>query len=417
MRYGLIGEKLGHSFSKIIHNALFDYPYELCEVNRENFKEFMEKREFEAINVTIPHKEMVIPFLSHISDEAKEIGAVNTIINKNGELYGYNTDFLGLKCLILKNEIDFKNKKVLILGSGGTSKTAFAVSKNLGAAEILRVSRKKENGLITYDEMYKEHCDADIIINTTPLGMYPDIKGCAAILERFKKLYAVVDVIYNPIKTELVTRAEQMGVKAVGGLYMLVAQAAFAAEKFTQKSVDKNKIQEIYNKILLSKQNVVLIGMPGSGKTTIGKLLSKLLLKEFVDSDEEIVKNSKMSIPEIFERFGEEHFRKLETEVLENLSKRQNLVIATGGGAVLNHKNVENLRKNGKIYFIDRNLESILPTDDRPLSSTRENLIKRYNERYEIYKKSADFHLKASDDANENADRIKEDFYNENTCN
>ncbi len=417
MNYGLIGEKLGHSFSKDIHARLFDYSYELCEVERENFDAFMKQRDFKAVNVTIPYKETVIPYLDFIDETAEKIGAVNTVVNRDGKLFGYNTDFFGMRALILKNGIEPQNKKVLILGSGGTSKTAFAVAESLGASEIYRVSRSGRDGCITYNDAEALHKDAEIIINTTPAGMYPNIDAAAVDVSKFPNLSGVVDAVYNPLNTKLVCDAKARGIKAVGGLYMLVAQAAFAAEHFMDTSVASNKIDEIYKEILSQKQNIVLIGMPGSGKSTIGKMLAESLKMSFVDTDEVIVKNEGKAIPDIFEKCGEERFRDMESNAVLEVAKLQHTVIATGGGAVLREKNVGLLSQNGRIYFIDRPLSSIVATSDRPLSSNREALEKRYNERYDIYCKSCDVHLEISDDAEENAQKIKEDFLNENTCN
>ena len=417
MNYGLIGEKLGHSFSKDVHARLFDYTYEPREIAREDFDAFMKSKDFKAINVTIPYKQMVIPHLDFIDETAKKIGAVNTIVNRDGRLYGYNTDFFGMRALILKNGIEIENKKVLILGSGGTSKTAYAVAESLGAKEIYRVSRSGRDGSITYADAENCHNDAEIIINTTPAGMYPNIDEAAVDISKFTKLCGVVDAVYNPINTRLVCDAKRRGVKAVGGLYMLVAQAVYAAEHFMDASIESSKIDEIYKEILSQKQNIVLIGMPGSGKSTIGKILADSLNMNFVDTDEVIVKNEGKAIPEIFSELGEEKFRDMESAAVLEVAGLQHTVIATGGGAVLREKNVRLLCQNGRIYFIDRELSSIVATSDRPLSSNREALEKRYNERYDIYLKSCDVHLKIGDNASENAQKIKEDFLNENTCN
>ena len=407
MEYGLIGEKLGHSFSKIIHNELFSYNYELKEIKPEEFDEFMRKADFKAINVTIPYKEMVMEYLDEISEKAKEIGAVNVVVNDDGKLIGYNTDFLGLKGLIQKNNIDLKDKKVLILGSGGTSKTALAVCRDLGAQQAFRVSRSGGNGLITYDEA--EKVNADIIINSTPCGMYPNIEGAAIDIDKFDGLSAVVDVVYNPLNTDLIVKAKAKGIKAVGGLYMLVAQAIFAAEKFGFK-VKEEVFERVYNKIFKEKQNLVLIGMPTSGKTTIGKILSEELGREFIDSDEEIVEKIGMSISEFFEKNGEAEFRKIEAQVIKEIALKQGAVIATGGGVILNKRNIELLKMNGKVIFLNRPLDMLLTSEDRPLSSDRELLKKRFEERHEIYKASADVEIIADSDIKTNVQKVKEGF-------
>lgn len=413
MEYGLIGERLGHSFSKIIHTELCGYNYELCELAPHELEAFVKKAEFKAINVTIPYKEKIIPFLHFVDQRALEIGAVNTVVNKNGKLFGFNTDFMGLTALINRTEVSLKNKKVLILGSGGTSKTAFAVAKSLGAAVIFRVSRKASEGLITYDEAVKEHSDADIIINTTPCGMYPNNGLSAVDINNFPKLSAVFDAVYNPLSSQLVVDAKEKGIRAAGGFYMLVAQAFYAAEMFLDKKLDPCEIDRIYKKLLNEKQNLVLIGMPGCGKTTIGKAVAKELGKKFIDSDDEIVRMASKQIPEIFAERGEEGFRALESEVIARLSKEGGFVIATGGGAILKKRNIELLKGNGKVVFIDRPLKYLVTTDDRPLSSNRELLEKRYNERYSIYKSSADICIDASQNLMENINKTKEAFLNE----
>lgn len=414
MEYGCIGERLTHSFSKIIHSKIADYDYELKEIVREDLDSFMKAADFKAINVTIPYKQAVIPYLYKISDTARKIGAVNTIVNKNGRLYGYNTDYEGMRALIKRQGADLKNKKVLVLGSGGTSKTAAAVAESLGAAEVLRVSRGGNDGAVTYDFAIAKHADAEAIINTTPCGMYPNIGETAIDLSLFPKLKSVTDAVYNPLCSALVTKAKEMGINATGGLYMLVAQAVFACEKFTGNSISKSVTYSVYNEILLDKRNIVLIGMPGCGKTTIGKAVAEETQKEFIDTDDEIVRKTGMTIPEIFKKFGEKKFREIEAEVIMEVSAKQSAVIATGGGAVLNPENVSLLEENGIIVFIDRPIDDVVTTDDRPLSSNRELLEKRYKERYGIYKASAQAEIKAVKDLNANINAVKEVFLNEN---
>ena len=394
MKYGLIAEHLGHSFSKIIHAMLADYDYEFCELAPDALDGFMTARGFSAINVTIPYKQAVIPYLDYVSEQARAIGAVNTIVNKNGRLYGYNTDFFGMTSLINRIGIDLCDKKVLILGTGGTSKTSVEVAKSLGAREIIVVSRSKKDGVITYTEAYESHTDADVIINTTPSGMFPNINTKPIDISEFPKLCGVVDAVYNPLRTELVSDALKRGIAAEGGLYMLVAQAVRACEIFLDKELPRDSIDKVYAKIAADKENIVLVGMPGCGKSTIGKLIAEKTGRKFYDLDTEIVNYTGREIPEIFAADGEATFRDIEARVLcERLACLGGAVIATGGGAILREENVKNLKLNGRLYFLNRPLEQLLPTPDRPTASSKEAIEKRYAERLPIYKKVSDIEL------------------------
>ena len=415
MKYGLIAEKVGHSFSADIHKRLFGYDYELKALSREDLDSFMKTKEFSAINVTIPYKETVMPYLDYVNETASSIGAVNTIVNRDNQLYGYNTDADGLKALLEKNDISLKEKTVLVLGSGGTSKTAVYVAKELGCSEVFRCSRSGKDGCITYKTAVSDYADADIIINTTPCGMYPEIGESPVNIGSFSKLSAVVDVIYNPHRSKLVCDALDKGIKAVGGLYMLVAQAAYAAEKFVGKTVPKERIDEIYNEIFTSKQNIVLIGMPGCGKSASGRYLAQKMSRELIDTDKLITEKTGRTPDEIIRTDGEQAFRDIESEVIKEISVLQGVVISTGGGAVLRKENVDFLRENGRIYFIDRPLDDIRVSSNRPLSSDRASLEKRYNERYEIYLSSCDKRIIPVDGAELNANMIMEDFLNENS--
>ena len=390
MKYGLIGEKLGHSFSKEIHEMIGYYNYEIHEVAKTDIDHFMKEKNFIGINVTIPYKETVIPYLDEIDSVALRIGAVNTIINVDGKLKGFNTDYYGMKALINKADIDCYNKKVLILGTGGTSKTAYALAEDLGAKIILKVSINNEEGTITYDEAISIHNDADVIINTTPVGMYPKNEGCIIDLKHFKSLSGVVDVVYNPLRTTLVQNAKDLNIKAIAGLYMLVGQAVYASGIFLNENIDLDIIDPIFNKINNDKENIVLIGMPSSGKTTIGKLLSEKLNKRLIDTDDLIVEKIGMSITDYMKTHTEKEFRDVETECVKEASKHSKVIIATGGGAILRSENVKALKQNGKLYFLKRNLELLTPTDSRPFSSDLESLKKRYVERLPIYEAVCD---------------------------
>ena len=388
-KYGCIGKKLTHSFSKEIHALLADYEYELIELKEEEVGSFLEKREFKAINVTIPYKQTVLPYLDSISEIAVKIGAVNTIVNKNGRLYGYNTDHFGMKALIEKTGLNLQNKKVLVLGTGGTSKAAYFAAEDLGAKEVLFVSRQEKSGVITYEQAKKKHSDAKIIINTTPVGMFPNSEQTPIDIFCFEKLEGVVDAVYNPLSTVLCQDARSKNLKASCGLYMLVSQAVAAVEKFLDIKVSKNKTDEVYKKVRLSKENIVLTGMPSSGKSTVGKLLNIDGFR-FVDTDSEIEKISGSSIKDLIFEKGEKYFRDLETKVIKELSRESGLIIATGGGAVLREENIRALKSNGRIYLIDASLSRLTATDNRPLSNTKDKLKQLYNDRKEIYKSTAD---------------------------
>jgi len=386
-RFGLIGEKLGHSFSKVIHNELCNYDYDLMPVAKDDFDAFMQERAFDGINVTIPYKEAVIPYLSHIDKHAEAIGAVNTIVNKNGELYGYNTDFYGVEYMLKQHDISLADKTVMILGTGGTCKTIEAVCKANNAAKILKVSRSGAPNL-TYAEAAKT--SANVVLNASPRGMYPDNYAESFDLSGISGLEAVVDVIYNPLHTDLIVQAKKLGLKACGGLVMLVAQAKAAAEYFIGEDIPDYCIGEIYQQLLQTQQNIVMVGMPGSGKTTIGKLLAEKLGKTFVDTDDVIIENAGISIPEIFQNEGEIGFRKHEQEALKAVAAKHGQIIATGGGAVKNPANVDILHQNGVIVLLERDLEKLPVDPNRPLSSGREALQKMFEERRPSYLAAAD---------------------------
>lgn len=387
--YGCIGKKLTHSFSKEIHAKLADYEYRLIELNEDELKDFFSAKDFKAINVTIPYKQDVIPFLDYVSDIAERIGAVNTIVNKDGKLYGYNTDYYGMKALIEKTGIEINGRKVLILGTGGTSKTATVLAEDMGASEVLTVSRRESEKHITYEKAVKEHCDANVIINTTPSGMYPDCDSKPIDISVFGQLEGVIDAVYNPLTTNLVADAKKKGIKAECGLYMLVMQAVAAAEKFLDTEIPKETADKVFRDILLSKQNVILTGMPGSGKSTVGKLLN-IDGFSFIDTDAEIEKRCGCTIKELIALKGEKYFRDKETEVIKDVSSEGCRIISTGGGAVLREENIHALKRNGKIFFINAEPDRLVPTDDRPLSDTAEKMKKLYDERIDIYRKTSD---------------------------
>ena len=411
MKYGCIGEHLGHSFSREIHSRLSDYKYTLCEVAKEKLDAFMTERDFIAINVTIPYKEAVMPHLHSIDEGARMIGAVNTVVNRGGLLYGYNTDFYGMSELIKHAGVGVSGKKAAILGTGGTAKTARAVLTALGVGEIVNVSRTARDGIVDYATLHAEHTDTEVIVNTTPVGMYRDFDGVPIDISKFPRLSGVIDAVYNPLRTRLVSNAMARGIAAEGGLYMLVAQAVRASEIFLDITYPAGTTERVYREMMAEKENIVLIGMPACGKTTVSRILARDSWREVIDTDERIVAEVGVEIPDIFVNEGEAKFREYEADVIRRVSQDTGKIIATGGGAILNSENVARLKRNGKIYFIDRSLESLMPTADRPLSSTKEAIERRYTERYDLYKKYADVVVDANAPAEDVAEKISEDFF------
>ena len=386
MKCGLLGRTLGHSYSPQIHSQLGEYAYSLFEKEPEELEVFLKNGDFSGLNVTIPYKKSVIPYLDDLSPIARRLGAVNTVIRREGQLIGHNTDYYGFHSMVVQSGLDVHSKKVLVLGSGGASNTAVAVLDELGANAIV-ISRTGENN---YGNLYL-HADAAVIVNATPVGMYPHVGVSPIDLSLFCKLEGVLDIIYNPARTQLLLDAESRRLVTMNGLWMLVAQAKESAEWFTNSFLSDAKIQEIHHILRLQMGNIILIGMPGSGKTTLGKLLAKKLGKVFMDADAAIVEMAGMTIPEIFAQQGEAGFRAGETTVLAELGKRAGLVIATGGGCVTREENYPPLHQNGTIFCLDRDVAS-LPTDGRPLSQTGK-LEEMYRLRKPLYDRFADHHI------------------------
>ncbi len=392
MRCGLIGEKLSHSFSPQIHARLCDYSYSLFEMPECKVGNFLKSDSFDAINVTIPYKKTVIPFLDEISDEALRIGSVNTITRtKQGNLRGDNTDYFGFSYLLTHGKIEVKGKKVLILGTGGASLTACTVCADMGADSIKLVSR---SGEINYENVYEKCSDAEVVINCTPVGMYPKNLVSPIELARFPKCQGVADMIYNPAKTQLLLDAEKLGIRCTNGLSMLVAQAKRACELFLGETIADGEIDRIRSLIEHETGNIILVGMPGSGKSTVAALLAGLTGRELIDIDDEIVKCEGRSIPAIFADGGEEYFRTCESKIAAEVGKMSGKIISCGGGIVTREKNLDPLRQNGKIFFIKRDI-SLLSRDGRPLS-VGADLEEMYKNRLPMYLKFADFEVENS---------------------
>ena len=406
MKYGLIGEHLTHSYSCEIHAQIADYEYERHEVEPSKLGEFMTKREFNAINVTIPYKQAVIPYLDGISETAERIGAVNTVVNRGGRLFGDNTDFAGMLALAEHAGVDMKGKKVLILGTGGASKTGHALAEHMGAESVYYVSRSGKDGSITYEQAVSGHGDAQIIINATPVGMFPKVGGCPIGIAAFPRLEGVLDAIYNPLRSDLVLDAQERGIPAEGGLYMLSAQAVHASAIFLDKPLDESLVERAFESVKNDKQSIVLVGMPTSGKTTVGGILAEKCGRELDDTDEYIIKRIGMPISDFFAKYGEAEFRRIEKETIAELSATGGRIIATGGGAVLDPENVRALKRNGVIVFLDRSLNNLVAASDRPLASRRDALERLYSQRYDIYCAAAELHINANVTPEEEADTI-----------
>lgn len=385
LKCGLLGQKLGHSYSPAIHGMLADYDYQLFEREPEQLEDFLKNGDWDGINVTIPYKKAVLPYCAELSDTARRIGSVNTIVRRpDGSLYGDNTDAYGFESLVGKSGIDVRGKKALVLGSGGASVTVVAVLKMLGAASVTVISRGGEDN---YDNLDK-HADARIIANTTPVGMYPNNGQAAVDLSLFPQCEGVLDVVYNPARTALLLQAEKLGIPCAGGLYMLVAQAKRSSELFTGRSIPDSEIGRIEKVLSGQMKNIVLVGMPSSGKSTLAAALGEKLGRTVYEADALIEQEAGMDIPAIFAQYGEGHFRALETEILGRLGKLSGAVISTGGGCVTQEENYDLLHQNGTILWLQRGTEKLDKTG-RPLS-LKNDLNEMYQKREPMYRRFAD---------------------------
>lgn len=400
MNCGLLGRKLGHSYSPQIHGYLGDYSYELYEKEPEELEDFLKHGDFTGLNVTIPYKKEVIPFLDELSDTARKMGSVNTILRrKDGTLFGHNSDYFGFRSLVRRSGMDPAGKKVLVLGSGGTSAMAQCALTDMGA----RVTVISRTGPDNYGNLDK-HADAAMVVNATPLGMYPNVGKAALDLRVFPKLEGVLDVVYNPARTALLLQAERLHIPCANGLWMLVAQAKEAAEYFTGRTIDDGVIEKIYGKLSAQMENIILIGMPGCGKSTVGAILAERTGRTLLDADKRICELAGKSIPEIFAQDGESAFRRWETEVLREFGMQSGRILATGGGCVTQSRNYPLLHQNGRIFYLTRDLDR-LPTDGRPLSQANP-LAELYAARKGLYETFADRTVDNNGPAQDTAEAI-----------
>lgn len=389
MQYGLIGNPLGHSWSPEIHQLLASLPYEKKELPEEELADFLRKRDFDGINVTIPYKEKVIGFLDELDEGAHTIGAVNCIVNKNGILKGYNTDLSGFVKMLEVNGISPAGKQVAVLGSGGAAKAASYGIEMMGGKPVI-VSRHPGRAMISYAELYERAAEFAMIVNATPVGMKPDSDSCPVDICAFDHLEAVVDIVANPLRTRLLFEAKMQGIPCCGGFEMLVRQAAAADELFTGKVVEEETIQMCMRRLLKARRNIVLIGMPTSGKTTLAEMIASHTGRPLLEMDEVLVDRLGMSIKECFAQYGEGYFRNMETELARDLRAKEGIVISTGGGIIKNEENMRYLSENGIVIAIDRNPSLLYPTDSRPLSSTVDAVKVLYEERKYLYDKYSD---------------------------
>lgn len=414
MRLGLIGGGLSHSYSKLIHEAMGD-EYMLVELKTEELGRFISENTLDGFNVTIPHKKSVAAHLDFLSAEAASTGAVNTVFRREGKYCGFNTDIAGMEYALSRADIGIEGKNVLILGTGGTSESAIYLCRKLKASSITALGRDEisavnKDGIDAAVLKKKRLADVDVLINATPIGMYPGPFVSPVPLAAFPSLTAVFDAIYNPLCTELVREANGMGLKTENGISMLAAQARYAHNLFEngkERADDDERVIEYLASLLTKKiRNIVLVGMPGCGKSTIGKALSDRLGKTFCDTDEMIRQKAGMSIPELFEKSGEHRFRDLETESILESSARTDSVIATGGGTVLRKANMDALKRNGIIVYIKRPLDRLDPAG-RPLSKNTAALERMYNDRKSLYE-AADITVENDSDTKSCVDKILE---------
>ncbi|MBE6836336.1 MAG: shikimate kinase [Ruminococcaceae bacterium] len=398
-KFGLIGKNISISLSPKIHKSFFDYEYKLMSLeNEEEVEKKLRAKDFDGLNVTIPYKKTVMPFLDEISPLAEKIGSVNTVVNRNGYLFGDNTDYYGFIKTLEKVAFSPEDKKVLVLGSGGASLSIKQALYDLKAGEVITVSRSGEDN---YENLSK-HSDASLIVNTTPVGKYPDNQKTPLSLEGFSGLEAVIDINYNPVKSRLLIEAEKKNLRVSGGLTMLVWQAKKSAELFTGERVEDETAEKTEKALLLKMKNVVFIGMPSCGKSTVGRVFAEKTGRAFFDTDRLIEERYSKKPSEIITENGEEYFRKLETEVITDISRNTGVVISVGGGAVLKEENIDALRQNGVLVYLDRPLDELVSVD-RPLSK---NISALFEKRKPFYDKAADIKIKSQPTAEMTADEV-----------
>ncbi|MFV0352504.1 MAG: shikimate kinase [Oscillospiraceae bacterium] len=411
-RYELIGQKLGHSHSKRIHEALGSYKYTLRELPDEKaVQAYFAKKNFAGCNVTIPYKKLALQLCNEVDPLAQRIGAVNTVVNRGGRLFGYNTDYAGMQYMLQRKEIQIKGRTVLLLGNGATTRTAMAVVEDMGAGQVVVASRTPAEGTVSYREA-EENKKVEVVLNVSPAGMYPNNGTCLVDINCFPALQAVADVVYNPLRTAILLQVQQKGLPLAGGLAMLVQQAVSAAALFTGQDFTNEDTEKVLHQTAAALANLVLVGMPSSGKSRMGRAVAKKLGRPFVDLDTMVEKQAGTSVPNIFKKGGEEEFRRIETQVLAEATKLPGRVISTGGGVATQSGNIPLLRQNGVVVFLDRPLHKLETGKGRPLSTSREVLQEMYEKRLPQYKAVADAVVENDDEFMKVVYHLKDVFYN-----
>lgn len=408
MKLGLIGNPLGHSWSPSIHKYLIQENYSLIPLREEELIPFLKKKDFDGINVTIPYKQSVIPLLDELDENAEEIGAVNCIVNENGKLKGYNTDYEGFKDMLIAHKVPIEGNTVAVLGSGGASKAIRQAIHTLNGKPVV-ISRKKKDGVMTYEQLYENEKNFQIIVNTTPVGMSPNMDEVPVDLSRFTSLQYVVDIVANPLCTKLCFEAKKHGIPYLGGFEMLVRQALAADRYFLKKEIDSRLAGPCMKALLEEKRNIVLTGMPTSGKTTIAEKLHQITGRNVVEMDEEIVRKTGMSISEYFARYGEESFRRIEREVAEEHTEGKGEIISCGGGVIKTPETMRALSANGTIIWIDRDLNYLYSTSDRPLASDQKKVFELYQQRLPLYEMYSDIRVKNNSSLDDCVSKIIEE--------
>ena len=405
MKLGLIGHPLGHSWSPEIHAFMIHEAYQKWDLKEEEFVSFMQKRDFDGINVTIPYKEKVIPYLDELDPSAKAVGAVNCIVNQNGRLKGYNTDALGFAQMLAADHFEVKGKRTALLGTGGASKAAEYALQQMGA-RVQKVSRRQKPGCIDYEQLYQKEKEFQCIVNATPVGMSPHMDECPIDLTAFTKLETVIDIVANPLRTKLMFTAKMMGIPYIGGFEMLVRQAFAADELFTEKNLDPSLVKACMNALFQKKRNLVLIGMPTSGKSTLAGILSQMTHRRVIEMDDEIVQKIGMPIKDYFALKGEPEFRRIEQSTAEDLQNEQGCIISCGGGIVVSQAAMQMLSANGLIVWIQRDLDHLFASDSRPLTGDEEYMETLYQKREPLYQKYSDVTVKNNTSLEEAAHQI-----------